>query len=68
MFYVIDRFEGLYAVCEGSNGEMINILKSELPDGIKEGDKVEKKDDGYIKVDNSSDRERIKGKLNSLFK
>lgn len=36
--YIIDRFEGMFAVCESSELKFLNILKKELPKGIKEGD------------------------------
>jgi len=35
---IIDRFEGLYAVCEKENKTMIDILKINLPFEVKEGD------------------------------
>jgi hypothetical protein len=37
MKLIIDRFEGEYAVCEDEQKNMVNILKSYLPDGVKEG-------------------------------
>ena len=36
--FSVDRFEGDYAVCENESGKMELILRSDLPDGIKEGD------------------------------
>lgn len=38
MKVIIDRFEGLYAVCEKENKTMIDILKINLPFEVKEGD------------------------------
>lgn len=38
MRYVIDRFEGGYAVCEAENKEMINIDRKDIPSEAKEGD------------------------------
>jgi len=35
---IIDRFEGLYAVCEKEDKTMIDILKINLPFEVKEGD------------------------------
>ena len=69
MKVIIDRFEGVYAVCETENKEYINILKSELPKGIKEGDVVCCIDNEWH-VDEAITQERkekIKNKLNSLF-
>lgn len=38
MRYVIDRFEGDYAVCEDENKEIINIERTKIPSEAKEGD------------------------------
>jgi hypothetical protein len=38
MKVIIDRFEGEYAVCEGEEGEVINLRKDQLPPQAKEGD------------------------------
>lgn len=38
MKVVIDRFEGVFAVCEKEDGEMINIEKNKIPKEAKEGD------------------------------
>ncbi len=40
MKYVIDRFEGEYAICENESGEMIKINKHRLPLGVVEGDVI----------------------------
>ncbi|MEG1254574.1 DUF3006 domain-containing protein [Clostridium sp.] len=45
---IIDRFEAEYAVCEDKEGEMINILISKLPMGIKEGCCIEKINGVYV--------------------
>jgi hypothetical protein len=50
MKVTIDRFEGEYAVCEKSDKTMINIEKSKLPAGAKEGDILSIEDDN-IKID-----------------
>ena len=66
---IIDRFEGIYAVCETENKEYINIPKSELPQGIKEGDVLNCINDKW-NIDTVATKERkekIKSKLNSLF-
>ena len=66
---IIDRFEGVYAVCETENKEYINIPKSELPQGIKEGDVLNCINDKW-NIDTATTKERkekIKNKLNSLF-
>lgn len=38
MKVIIDRFEDNIAVCEKEDKTMIDILKSKLPEGAKEGD------------------------------
>ena len=38
MKVIIDRFEGLYAVCEKEDRKMMDILKINLPIEAKEGD------------------------------
>ena len=66
---IIDRFEGVYAVCETENKEYINIPKSELSQGIKEGDVLNCINDKW-NIDTATTKERkekIKNKLNSLF-
>lgn len=65
MLITIDRIEGNYAVCELENGEFENLPKAFLPSGSKEGSKVK------IELDlaaEEKDRDRIKAKMNSLFK
>ena len=69
MKVIIDRFEGNYAVCETEDKKYINILKSELPQGIKEGDVLICVNDKWF-IDDKTTKERkekIKNKLNSLF-
>ena len=66
---IIDRFEGVYAVCETENKEYINIPKSELPQGIKEGDVLNCINDKW-NIDTATTKERkekIRNKLNRLF-
>lgn len=38
MYAVIDRFEGIYAVCETDDRKWIHVNRSLIPDGAKEGD------------------------------
>ncbi|MBQ3552666.1 MAG: DUF3006 domain-containing protein [Clostridia bacterium] len=37
-YFVLDRFEGEFALCEDEDGNMKRIGKSALPQNIKEGD------------------------------
>ncbi len=68
MYLIIDRFEGEYAVCEREDRTMVDIPKKELPQGVKEGSKIEKVSNGFVIVDNSKEKEEIDKKFKSLFK
>lgn len=67
MRYIIDRFEGRFAVCEAEDKSMTNILISSLPEGCIEGSVIETGPDGYILIDNSHERNRIREKMKKLF-
>ena len=61
---IIDRFEGDFAVIETDNG-MLNVSRSELPTGAKEGDVLRL----VIDADGTDSRkERIDGMMERLFK
>lgn len=65
MLITIDRFEGHVAVCEMEDGTFANLPKEFFPEGAKEGSKIR------IELDLKSEkeeRERIKGKMDNLFK
>ena len=68
--YVIDRFEGNYAVCENrETQEMKNINIYELPENIKEGD-VLRYENGEYFLDcdlKQTIEERIKEKTQNIF-
>ena len=36
---IVDRLEGEYAVCEQKEGGMLSLLLSQLPDGIRDGER-----------------------------
>lgn len=38
MRYIIDRFEGEYALCETEQGDFINIERNRIPHNAREGD------------------------------
>jgi len=69
MKLIIDRFEGIYAVCEFENGEFADIPKENIPQEVKEGDILIKTDNGYCvdKTATESKRKEIKQKMNRLF-
>ena len=60
---VIDRFEGDYAVVETNSG-VVNIPRSELPKGAKEGDTLRISVDAD---DTEARKKRIDGMMNTLF-
>lgn len=65
MKLTIDRFEGIFAVCELENGSFANLPKDVLPPRASEGSKL------VIMLDDSeeaTDRKRIKEKMENLFK
>ena len=66
----IDRFEGDIANCENrETEEMININKSELPEGISEGDVLTFDGEEY-EIDEEKKKEieeRIKSKIRNIF-
>lgn len=67
---VVDRIEGNIVVCENrSNGIMINIFVSNLPEGIREGT-VLKYFDGKYRIDldeQGSIEKRIEEKMMDLW-
>jgi len=54
---IIDRFEGLYAVCEKEDRTMMDIKRINLPSGVKEGD-VLGIDYGIITIDKGETKKR----------
>lgn len=62
---IIDRFEGGYAVIE-NNGEMIDILRTELPEDAEEGDILEYTDGEYTV--NKSKKKEIQADVRSRLK
>ena len=69
MKLVIDRLEGEYAVCEEcETKEIINLDRTIFPTGIKSGDLVEFIDGIITILPNDEIEERIKEKMNRLWK
>ncbi|WP_167956936.1 DUF3006 domain-containing protein [Anaerosporobacter faecicola] len=69
MHYIIDRFEGSFAICEQENGGFLTIPRFELPADCKEGDCLTHTEQGY-RLDHKETRaraKRIQEKLNNLF-
>ena len=68
--YIIDRFEGDYAVCETGSGGFVNIQKNLLPGGAAEGDVIAAEGEprvyGIDTVETEARRNRIKEKMKKL--
>ncbi len=68
MNYIVDRVEGGHAVCEAEDRSMVDIPLSELPIGIKEGDRINLCDGKYSLLLPEDDRKkRIRGLMNDLW-
>ncbi len=68
--YVVDRFEGIYAVCENRDTkEILNIEKLKLPSNLKEGDVLTYKDNTFTLDESKKEEieERIKAKARNIF-
>ena len=63
--WIIDRFEGEFAVLEGETG-MLTVPRSSLPADIREGDAVTALPDGRYALD-AGRSERRRKQLSSLF-
>lgn len=69
MQYIIDRFEGDFAICETEKMEFIEIHKSKIPVSAKEGDVLVKENNAYrISENRTAERKKcIDEKLKKLF-
>ena len=69
MKYIIDRFEGEYAVCENEKKEFSDIKRNLLPVEVKEGSSFNMDSHGNITLlDDSERRDRIKKKMDSVWR
>ena len=64
MRFIIDRFEGDFAIVELENREIVDIPRVVLPIEAKEGDSIIVSID---EVETESRKKRIQNKFNSLF-
>ena len=68
--FIIDRFEGSYAVCEMIDKSIMRIPKYKLPLDCKEGDCLFLDADGMYCKDSETmltKEKRIRDKMNRLF-
>lgn len=68
MRYVIDRFEGDFAVCETPEGTMVNVARALLPADAKEGRAVLSDGERWVCDPDTSASERIRSKMDRLWK
>lgn len=66
MKFIIDRFEGSFAVCEDEDGRMKNIERNLISGNPKEGDIIEKQ--GEIYNINPEETEKRKKEVEELMK
>lgn len=70
MYYIVDRIEGAFAVCETPERKMIDIPLSKLPVNIKAGDFITKNEQIY-EIDSQKTKEHneiILQKMKNLWK
>lgn len=66
MKFIIDRFEGSFAVCEDEDGRMQNIARNLISGNPKEGDIIEKQ--GELYNINPEETEKRKKEVEELMK
>ena len=69
MRYIIDRFEGPFAVCEAEDETMVRIVRATLPAGCSEGSVIAIGVDGlWLLLNTSGKRRRLLQKMAALFR
>jgi hypothetical protein len=58
--YVLDRYEGAYAVLEDSSGRTYDVLCEELPANLREGDILHENDGTYVVDEKATEEKRKK--------
>lgn len=69
MRYIIDRFEGNFAVCEAPDRTMATIERAVLPQDAAEGDILTFENGEYVllKEETQKRREAIRKKMDALW-
>ena len=68
--FIIDRFEGNYAVCEAEDKSYVSIPKYKLPLDCKEGECLMQDADGMYRKNieaKTAKEKKIRDKMNRLF-
>lgn len=66
----IDRFDGVYAICEDKDKNFFAIELGEMPQGAKAGDVLQITDEGTLEIDREETerrRRRIQEKQSKLL-
>ena len=69
-YYIVDRVEGDFAVCEFDGSTMVNISRTLLPEGTKEGSVLSKGPDGSFVLEAQEEqrrREELQKRSEELF-
>lgn len=64
--YIVDRFEGDYAILETENSTLINVNKNDIIGEVKEGDILVKKDNNYYIDKEKTDNRNME--INDIMK
>lgn len=67
---IVDRFEGVYAICEDEEKKFFAIEQAELPQDVHEGDVLEIGEDGSLIVNTEKTavrRKKMVQKQNALW-
>ncbi len=70
MRYTVDRIEETLAVLETEDREMLTIPAAKLPEGVKEGDVLLRREDGFFPdpEEQAVRAARIRKKMDALWK
>ena len=69
MRYIIDRFEGKYAICADDCNNRIEVEISRLPQGVREGTRVEIDDNSVAIISDDDQRvKRIADKMRDVWR
>lgn len=64
---IVERFEGIYAICEDQDKAYFAIELSELPSGIRAGNVIRISDDGMLAID-AEETERRRARISEKQK
>lgn len=69
MKYIIDRFEGDFAICEDENGNIVDIKKDKIPREAAEGDVLIIEDENIMiaLLETEERKKQIKTLADELF-